>query len=320
MDRQTFERIVAQAALAPSVHNTQPARWRLDETGIDVLCDGAVALPVGDPDGRDAALSCGAAVEATVIALSAEGIAVTVEDLWAGQGPGVRPVARLTFAGSCEPDPMARQLERRYTHRGLFAEGPVSLFGWGRADTMLLTDPTRKAWLAALNDRVSLQVMRDARFRRELLGWIRLLPWDRRAEIDGLSREAMRMSPAVAIAARLVLGPLWRLCDLLGLTAAITAEAEATISAQAIACFHRPLDESPVVSGRAYLRMCLEAAHLGMAGWPMAALADTRESRTEICQRIGIPEDRRLVQVLRFGKVDGPPPPRARRSAETLIL
>lgn len=320
MDRIVLERIVSRAALAPSVHNTQPARWLPVPGGIEVMCDTGLILPVGDPDGRDAALSCGAAVEATVIALSADGIAVTVDDLWAGTGSGLRPVARLTFAGDRDPDLMACQLERRYTHRGVFADGSVSLFGWARPDAMLITDPTRKAWLAALNDKVSLQVMRDRSFRRELLNWMRLLPWDRRAAEDGLSAAALRLSPAMAVAARLTLGPLWPLCDALGLSAAVTAEAEATRSAQAIACFHAPLDASPVATGRSYLRMCLEAAHLGMAGWPMAALADTPASRAEIVARIALPADRQLIQVIRFGKVDAAPPPRVRRSAAALIL
>lgn len=320
MDRDLFERIVAQASLAPSVHNTQPARWRRTETGIDILCDGEVVLPVGDPDGRDAGLSCGAAVEATVIALSAKGISVTVDDQWKGAGAGLRPVARLTLNGPCEPDPMVGQLEHRFTHRGVFAPGTVSLFGWGRADVALVTDPPRKAWLAELNDRVSLDIMRGKAFRTELLHWMRLLPWSPRYETDGLNREALRLTPVVALGARLALGPLWGLCNLFGLSRAITAEAEATTSAQAIACFHRPLDESPVETGRAYMRMCLEAAHLGMASWPMASLADNRTSRDEITARLGLSADRRLVQVIRFGTAETEPPPRARRSVGDLTV
>ena len=38
--------------------------------------------------------------------------------------------------------------------------------------------------------------------------------------------------------------------------------------------------------------MCLEAASLGLAGWPMAALADNAVTRAEIHERFGIPSDR----------------------------
>jgi hypothetical protein len=123
----------------------------------------------------------------------------------------------------------------------------------------------------------------------------------------------MRMSGFEAFAARFALGPLWPVLDRFGATAGLTAEAEATVSAPVIACFHRPADESPVTSGRAYLRMCLEAAALRMAGWPMAALSDHAVTRAEICEAYGIGPDRRLVQVIRFGVPSGPPPVRARR-------
>jgi hypothetical protein len=72
-----------RANQAPSVHNTQPARWRPAVDHIKIACDPTVALSVGDPDGIDAGLSCGAAVEATVLALSAHGIGALVEECWA---------------------------------------------------------------------------------------------------------------------------------------------------------------------------------------------------------------------------------------------
>ena len=315
-----FQLVVARAALAPSVHNTQPARWCQVPGGIEVLCDGDVRLRVGDPEGRDAALSCGAAVEATVIALSALGHDAVVTELWDGPGPGLQPVARIAVSGEANADVMADQLERRFTWRGMFDPAPAPLFGWDRSDTVTVTDPARKAWIAGLNDEVSLRTLRDGAFRAELLDWMRLLPWHRRYRLDGLNREALQMSPALALGARLVLGPLWGLCDALGLTRAVTAEAEATRAAQVIACFHRPAGESPVASGRAYLRMCLEAAHLGMAGWPMAALADDAETRGEMAQKLGIGPERRLIQVIRFGVPVGAAPPRVRLPVAQLIV
>lgn len=76
--RETLVQAVQRAALAPNVHNTQPARWALDDRSATLFCDTDRGLHVGDPEGRDAALSCGAALEAMVLALSAEGIAVRV--------------------------------------------------------------------------------------------------------------------------------------------------------------------------------------------------------------------------------------------------
>lgn len=321
LDKQVFEEVISRAALAPSVHNVQPARWRQTETGLALFCDMSVGLAVGDPEARDAALSCGAALEAAVLALSARGFGAEVADHWdRSDGGGLRPVATLDLREGGAEDGLHRFLEARFTWRGLFAPAPDGLFGWGRSDAVLVTDASGKEWIAARNDGASLEIMQDGAFRRELLGWMRLSDRHPRAAYDGMSRAAMRMSGAEAFGARFALGPLWGLLDMLGLTKGLTAEKDATQTADVIALFHRPADESPVASGRAYLRMCLEAASLGMAGWPMAALSDHPQTRAEICARYGIGTDRRLVQCIRFGKPTGEAPPRARRPLSEVVV
>ena len=312
---------LARAALAPSVHNTQPARWRREGEGLLLGCDLSVGLSVGDPDGTDAGLSCGAAAEALVLALSALGIAAEVEDRWAGDDrttwPGHRIAARLTFAGG-EADQLNLQLEKRFTFRGAFAEGRVKTFD--RDDAVLLTEVADQRWIRERNDWASLEIMKARPFRRELLRWMRLSPSHPRHDFDGMNRAAMRMSGAEALGAPIALGPLWPVLHLLGLTKGLTAEAGATRTAQVIACFHRPAGESPVASGRAYLRMWLQATALGYAGWPMAALSDHPATRAEVCDRAGIGPDRRLVQVMRLGKPAGAMPPRARRPLTEVLI
>jgi hypothetical protein len=97
MDRALFKTIVATANLAPSVHNTQPARWRLAKDGsILVLADLKRQLLSGDPSGRDMGVSCGAALEGTLMALGEAGIGVqAVDDLWAANDIASFPGFRL---------------------------------------------------------------------------------------------------------------------------------------------------------------------------------------------------------------------------------
>jgi hypothetical protein len=319
-----FEAAVLRAALAPTVHNVQPARWKRDGAGAWLAADLAVGLAHGDPLGRDLGLSCGAVCEAMVLALAAQGFSATVTDLWAADDramiAGHRMAARIKWEEGGQPDGLSAVLEVRYTHRGEFGAEPVALFGWGRGDALLVTDPSGKDWLADRHDWAGLQAMRDPGMRHELLHWMRLSGRHPRYKYDGLGREAMRLSPLEALAARFALGPLWGLCDRLGVTAGLTTEAKATQSAQVVALFHRAVDESPVTSGRAYLRMCLEAAHLGLAGWPMAAVSDHPQTNAEVCARYGIGPDQRLVQVIRFGVAGTAPPPRARRPLDEVLL
>ena len=73
LDRTTVEQALNVAVRAPSIHNTQPWAWRLDESGLALLADRSRQLPVADPDGHSLLISCGAAVELTELALRAAG-------------------------------------------------------------------------------------------------------------------------------------------------------------------------------------------------------------------------------------------------------
>ena len=64
---------LAEARLAPSVHNVQPSRWRLAGNRLLLLGDPSRAIPVADPAGRDWRLSHGAHLEGLSLALAARG-------------------------------------------------------------------------------------------------------------------------------------------------------------------------------------------------------------------------------------------------------
>ena len=72
-DADTLRTVMGLASRAPSVHNTQPWRWRLDAASVRLYSDESRQLPNTDPDGRDLILSCGAALHHCVVALAAVG-------------------------------------------------------------------------------------------------------------------------------------------------------------------------------------------------------------------------------------------------------
>ncbi len=69
------------AGYAPSIHNTQPWRWRLAGDTLDLRLERSRVLAVTDPDDRLAMLSCGAALNHAVVALAATGWPATVTRL-----------------------------------------------------------------------------------------------------------------------------------------------------------------------------------------------------------------------------------------------
>ncbi len=315
-----FEECVTRAGLAPTVHNTQPARWVRDGNVLSLFCDTNVGLTIGDLSGRDAALSCGAVLEGMMLALSAHGFAPNVSLTSKGTAPGqgLVAVAHLDLNKGPE-DGLHAQLEHRFTWRGPFVTEPAKLFGWTRTDTRLVMDRASREWLAERNDWASFEIMQDDGFRRELVHWMRLNARHPRAGVDGMDRAAMRMSKGQARMVPYALVKFWHVLAALGIAKGLTVERDVTLTAPVIALFHRDIHEDPVASGRAYLRLCLKAASLGFAGWPMAALSDHPQTSAEICERFGIAPDRRLVQVIRFGIPTGDAPARARRPISEVL-
>ncbi|OBG39437.1 NAD(P)H nitroreductase [Mycobacterium alsense] len=72
-DAGTVRTALALASRAPSVHNTQPWRWRVDAASLHLYADPHRQLPNTDPDGRDLMLSCGTALHHCVVAFAAVG-------------------------------------------------------------------------------------------------------------------------------------------------------------------------------------------------------------------------------------------------------
>ena len=81
VDPRTVRSALQLAARAPSVHNTQPWRWRIGDRSIELLADEARRLRATDQDGRDLMLSCGAALHHLRVTLAAAGVDTTVHRL-----------------------------------------------------------------------------------------------------------------------------------------------------------------------------------------------------------------------------------------------
>lgn len=119
---------MAEAARwAPSVHNTQPWRFRSRPDGLDVVDDTGRSLPLLDPTGRLRTISCGAAVASAATACVAAGNATLVRLL--PEGPDRAVVARVAAVARRSPTPaelrLAAAVPRRRTHRALRPHDPV---------------------------------------------------------------------------------------------------------------------------------------------------------------------------------------------------
>lgn len=311
IDRLLLEELVAEARLAPSVHNIQPTRWRLAGDRILVLGDPARKLPVADPTGHDLRLSHGAAVEGLSLALGKRGLRIGETQLHTDGSTaenGLVPIATLRIAAGGEPDPLSAVIPLRQSWRGRFdgwpdgSEASLAEIAAGQGDLTFIADTERIAQIAGLADRAGLHFLCDPAHRRELLAWMRLSQRHPRYAVDGLNAEAMAMGRIEAFGAGLVLGPLFEPLRALGLAGALTSESAKTRSG-GIALFHRPIGEDPFLTGRTFYRAWLGLTRLSFAACPISVLADWPETREALTALAPLPPGRRLVNVFRFGPI-----------------
>ncbi|MFD1517384.1 Acg family FMN-binding oxidoreductase [Pseudonocardia yunnanensis] len=115
-----------RAQRAPSVHNTQPWRWRLTDVGVELHADRTRHLVDTDPDQRDLIISCGAALHHLRVALAAAGLAASVDRLPNPDNSDHLATIRPR-PGSPEPADaeLARGIELRHTDRRRFTAQSV---------------------------------------------------------------------------------------------------------------------------------------------------------------------------------------------------
>ena len=79
LDTQTLKSAVQLACRAPSVHNSQPWRWVAEDGVLRLFVDRNRTVPGTDRSGREAILSCGAALDHLRVAMLAAGWGAEIE-------------------------------------------------------------------------------------------------------------------------------------------------------------------------------------------------------------------------------------------------
>ena len=175
--------LISRAVRAPSSHNTQPWRFRIDRDGVGIHLDPERRLPVNDPDDRELVISCGCALMNLRVAAAAAGRGYRLETL--PEGDRSTCLARLTWRDSpadAEEAGLAPGIEHRRTVRQRFTLSAVpdddvdALAAMAAVEgaTLQVIDPgeVRRGVADLVAEGDALQ-WRDARWRRELAGWMR---------------------------------------------------------------------------------------------------------------------------------------------------
>jgi hypothetical protein len=163
-----LRRAVETALRAPSVHNTQPWRWRIGPAAVELHADRFRHLAATDPDRRDLLISCGAALHHLRAALAGAGVATEValmpdpEDrmhlatVRPIEGPPVPALVRMS------PSIAGRRTDRRrFSARPVPAELLNALVARAGAEgprlVLVIGAPRRELLLATLAEAAVLQ-------------------------------------------------------------------------------------------------------------------------------------------------------------------
>lgn len=182
--RETLQWAIGKAVQAPSVYNTQPWRFRIRGSSIELRADRSRALHVVDPEGRELTLSCGAALFHLRVALRARSLDIDVRrlpdpseaDLIAriAVAPGRSPTederslceaiphrhtCRTPYMGITVPDEVIERLRRDVESEGAWLTP--------------LSEETQRVRLVALIMEADHQQWSDPHARQEYSRWIR---------------------------------------------------------------------------------------------------------------------------------------------------
>ncbi|MEV8510621.1 nitroreductase [Actinoplanes sp. NPDC051475] len=169
------------AGYAPSIHNTQPWRWRLIGDTLDLHLVRSRILQVSDPDGRLATLSCGVALHHARVAAAAQGWRVAVTRMPRDAGPDL--LARLHVGGRAPVDPPSvlhlRTIPLRRTDRRPVTDTPVDPAGLAAITTaveeqntgLYTLRPDDVLELAAAADHAQRSEAADPAWQSELAYW-----------------------------------------------------------------------------------------------------------------------------------------------------
>jgi hypothetical protein len=186
LDTAALETVVSAATAAPSIHNTQPWRFRFDADTrtVEVLAVLERALALADPEGRALHLSVGAAVFNLRVAVAHLGWEPVLRLLPHSSDPGLLAAVRL--AGPTRTGPpsdigeLYDAIARRHSSRRPFTAEPVpagvlsELVDAARAEGAMLSLPnhTESARLLSLTADAELRRTADSARLAETRSWL----------------------------------------------------------------------------------------------------------------------------------------------------
>lgn len=308
--------LVRCATLAPSSHNTQCWKFRIEEHAITILPDTARRCPAVDPDDHHLFVSLGCAAEN--LAQAAQAFGLRAEQRSAGRDGVVLALETAPAAAT----PLYRAIPQRQCTRGAYDGQPL------RSDELRLLEQAgtgQGVRVVLITERAAMEQvlahvvagntaqMQDKAFVEELKAWIRFSRDEAAHAGDGLFTGASGNPSA----------PRWlgsRLFDLFFKAGSENDKYSQQIRSSAgIAVFVSQADDTAhwVEAGRCYERFALQATALGIRNAMINQPVEVASLRPQLASLLGITAGRPDL-VVRFGR--GPRMPASLRRPVQAVL
>lgn len=185
-----LRQIVRYATLAANGHNTQPWKFAIRESGIEIYPDYSRRLAAVDPNDRELWISLGCALENLLLAARAAGYAPEVTY------PGSTDVIRVQLTSDTpHVSPLFEAIPLRQNVRSEYDGHAVKSSDLDQMQTISLepsvslrfaTNPTDLALTLDYVQQGNLKQYADRAFRDELIQWLRFTKKEALASLDGL--------------------------------------------------------------------------------------------------------------------------------------
>lgn len=312
---EQVDSLLTTAGRAPSLHNSQPWRFRPTAQAIELYADLDRRLPAADPDDRELRIACGAALFNLRLALNGLGRQPIVTILPDLQRPTLLAVVRVGGRKAATPEQqrLLRAVPLRRTNRHPYSETRVTVqeqYALRRAAQdesawlHLVVDPLERRSLQQIARKAHDAQTADPEFCAELRRW--------------LSESAPNGVPASAAGPRPEPYDQWVLRDFTGGSGQPRVPGKDFESEPLIAVLSSYLNgpDGEIQAGQAMQRVLLTATAEGLATSFLSHIVEVRQTREQLRRLIGATKPPQVV--LRIGH-GWPVPSTPRRGPADLL-
>lgn len=299
--------VLEYARLAPSVHNTQPWRFIVQDDTISLAVARERLLGAGDPTSRESWLSFGICLEAILQAAKGLGMSATITELQGAALSDVIATIKITPATVSTQPEILKALKNRHTHRehmdpitipeSLIKSCQQAVTDLEGVDVFFMQDKSSIDRVADFTFKAMLLALSNPDFRKELYDFVHYNWSPARTGMHGYTQGEG------------TIGSWFGKLSIkfgIGLQARARHDQERIKDASALVFIGTTGDVPSfwLRAGQAYLRVALEITKAGLAQGTLAAPIEAASFHEDIEKILGT--SMRLQTMLRLGKAVHP--------------